>query len=343
MSITLASVCPVCGRPKGAVSLSEYDCAHCGFQNAYLRSFAGAESQEQWQRAVQTAKTAWQATQRAELAQAHRFTVGNRAVALLVPQEHALYLALANGQLQVEEQAVQFSSGERNDAVVYADGTVKVLGEDNSYGQRDTEHWKDIQAVLSAPNCTYGVTKAGTVVAQGAPVEPAVTQWQNIRKLACGTRHLVGLTTGGTVRLAGTLPEGAAEVVAAWQNVTDIAAARDCVAALHQDGTVSFAGKHDDPRKQVDQWQDILAVACDSAYVYGLTQAGTLRLAGSCKSFLDRGRSEAAQWTDLMTLSCNAAGVGAVDAAGQLHFAGTMTGDVEQVRSLWKKNLQPRW
>ena len=64
-------------------------------------------------------------------------------------------------------------------------------------------------------------------------------------------------------------------------------------------------------------------------------------LAGSCKAFLDKGRSEAAQWTDLMELACNTAGVGAVDAAGQLHFAGTMTGDVERVLSVWRENLKP--
>ena len=154
MSIKLASACPVCGRPKGAVSLSEYDCGHCGFQNAYLQSFAGAESLTQWQKAVQAAKGAWQAKQRAEHAGGRRLTVGNHAVALLVPQEHALYLASTNGQLRVEQNVVQFSASERNDAVVYADGTVKVLGEDNSYGQRDTDQWRDIQFALAAPNCT---------------------------------------------------------------------------------------------------------------------------------------------------------------------------------------------
>ena len=85
MSIKLASVCPVCGRPKGAVSLSEYDCAHCGFQNAYLQSFAGEESRAQWQRTVQDAQAAWRGKQRAELARAHRLTVGSHGVALWVP------------------------------------------------------------------------------------------------------------------------------------------------------------------------------------------------------------------------------------------------------------------
>ena len=164
MSIKLASVCPVCGRPKGAVSLSEYDCAHCGFQNAYLQSFAGEESRAQWHRTVQDAQAAWRGKQRAELARAHRLTVGSHGVALWVPQENALYLALANGQLQVEQQAVQYSATERNSAVRYANGTVKVLGEDNSYGQKDTNPWRDIRFVLAAPNCTYGVTKTGAVL-----------------------------------------------------------------------------------------------------------------------------------------------------------------------------------
>lgn len=165
--------------------------------------------------------------------------------------------------------------------------------------------------------------------------------WTDVQTLACGTRHVVGLTTDGTVRLARAhCRTGAAEAIASWQNVTQLTAARDCAAALHQDGTVSFAGKPNDPRKEAEQWQNILSVACDSAYVYGLTQDGNLLLAGSCKAFLDKGRSEAAQWTDLMELACNTAGVGAVDAAGQLHFAGTMTGDVERVLSVWRENLK---
>lgn len=164
-----------------------------------------------------------------------------------------------------------------------------------------------------------------------------------MQSLACGTRHVVGLTTGGTVCLAGILPAGAAEVIASWQNVTQLTAARDCAAALHQDGTVSFAGKPNDPRKAAEQWQNILSVACDSAYVYGLTQDGRLLMAGSCKAFLDKGRSGAAQWTELMELACNAAGVGAVDAAGRLHFAGTMTGDVEQMLRVWEEHIHPIW
>ena len=341
MSVKLASVCPVCGKPKGAVSHSEYDCAHCGFQNAYLRFFVGPESLTQWQKAVRAAKGAWQAKQRAEHAGEHRLTVSNHAIALLVPQERALYLASTNGQLRVERNVVQFSASERNDAVVYADGTVKVVGEDNSYGQRDTDQWRDIQFALAAPNCTYGVTKVGAVLVQGAPADPAVREWTDIQTLACGTRHVVGLTTNGTVRVAGTLPAGAGKAVAAWQNVTYLTAARDCVAALHQDGTVSFAGKPNDPRKAAEQWQNILSVACDSAYVYGLTQDGRLLMAGACKAFLDKERSGAAQWTELMELACNAAGVGAVDAAGELHFAGTMTGDVERVLAVWQEKLKP--
>lgn len=162
-----------------------------------------------------------------------------------------------------------------------------------------------------------------------------------MQSLACGTRHVVGLTTGGTVRLAGILPAGAAEAIASWQNVTQLTAARDwrsgCCTGWHG----IFCRQANDPRKEAEQWQNILSVACDSAYVYGLTQDGNLLLAGSCKAFLDKGRSEAAQWTDLMELACNTAGVGAVDAAGQLHFAGTMTGDVERVLSVWRENLKP--
>lgn len=336
-------VCPVCGQEKPALALSEFDCERCGFPNAYLQYFAGKASQTQWETEVRKARAERQASQRADTAKLGYFTLGSHCVALLNGKNAQLSLALGNGQLQVEKKAVGFSSGERNDAVVYANGTVKVFGTDNSFGQRDTGAWNNIQFVLSAPNCTYGVTRNGDVLTQGVPVEDTVRQWRGIQTLACGGQHIVGLRTDGTVLLGGALPDAtAADKLKEWNHVTQIAAARDCVVGLHEDGSVSFVGKPNDPRGEIQQWRDMLAVACDNRYVYGLTRTGDLRLAGTCPSFLDKGRSKAVEWRDLMAISCNAAGIGAVDSSGRLYFAGTINGDYSRIAALWQEHIQPQ-
>lgn len=336
-------VCPVCGQEKPALALSEFDCDRCGFQNAYLQYFAGKVSQTQWETEVQNARAERQTSQRAKVARLGQFTLGSHCVAFRNAEKGLLSLALGSGQLQVEKNVIGFSSSERNDAVVYANGTVKVFGTDNSFGQRDTGTWSNIQFVLSAPNCTYGVTQDGDVLIQGTPVEDTVRQWRGIQTLASGGQHIVGLRTDGTVLLAGVLPDAtAAEQLKGWNHVTQIAAARDCVVGLHEDGSVSFVGKPNDPRGEIQQWRDILAVACDNRYVYGLTRTGDLHLAGTCPSFLDKGRSKAVEWTNLMTISCNAAGIGAVDSAGQLYFAGTINGDYSRIAALWQEQIQPQ-
>ena len=335
--------CPVCRREKPALALSDFDCNQCGFHNAYLQFFAGTASRSQWETEVRKARAERQTAQRVNYAHLGAFTVGSHCVAFLDPQKGRLSLALGTGQLQVEKNVRGFSSSERNDAVVYTNGTVKVFGTDNSFGQKDTSAWNQIRFVLSAPNCTYGVTHDGAVLIQGAPLSDAVRQWQGIQTLACGAQHIVGLREDGTVYLAGVLPDSAAAAqIKAWRNVIQIATARDCVVGLHRNGTVSFVGKPHDSRGGVQQWQDIVAVACDNSYVYGLTQTGHLCMAGTCKSFLDKGRAKAVEWNKIMAISCNAAGIGAVDNSGNLYFAGTINGDDSRIAALWQEQIQPQ-
>lgn len=88
-------------------------------------------------------------------------------------------------------------------------------------------------------------------------------------------------------------------------------------------------------RRAVEDWKKISAIALDNAYAYGLTKEGKVLLAGSCKSFLDRGRAQSSQWENIVGISCNQAGIGAVNESGDLLFAGTITGDFSEMNEAW--------
>ena len=339
MSAEQQLVCPVCGRPRADAALPELDCPACGFQNAYVRLFAGGKSRARWQSAVQAARVAALRAKRLALATAHRFALGSGSAAFLQDAPQRLLIAHGDGRVQIEEQAVAYSSCENNYAVAYAGGTVRVFGVDDSLGQKNTAQWSGVRGVLTAPDCTYGVTADGRVLAAGAPVDASVLSWTNVRRLVCGPDHVAGLREDGRVLTAGHVQ--AASEIALWENVADIAAARGCIVAMHRDGTVSFAGKAGDARAACAAWTGIAAVAADNAYVYGLTEDGDVLTAGACKPFLDKGRSGAANWHGVAALASNPSGVAALGATGELTLAGTVSGDSRKLLDAWEQHVRP--
>ena len=162
--------CPVCGKAKEA---NTYSCSGCGFPLAFVTQFSDKESYDLWSEQVKEEKQKLTNKKRKNLAAC--FWAAGGCTAYLQEQ---LYLIHSNGDFQKEEGVQGFSAGERNYAVLYTDGSVKMFGEDNGYGQKDTDSWKDITSVLAAPNCTYAITVSGEVVAAGSARQDVLT-WKN--------------------------------------------------------------------------------------------------------------------------------------------------------------------
>lgn len=331
--------CPVCGQERTRES-SGYDCDGCGFQNAFVRYFVRKEGYEKWLSSVKKARKEWGDNKREETASSGHFWVADHSVAFLDDNSRQMYIVLGSGRVQTEPHAVEFSASERNYAVLYGDGTVKVFGEDNEFGQKNTETWKEIRHILAGANCTYGITERGEVVYAGSLADCAILKWTDLSRLKAAGHSIVGIHTDGRVSIAGS-PAGEREtdmICSRW-DLTDIAIARDCIWGLTKDGKIIFAGKPEDPRREAENWKDVIALAADNAYVYGLTREGRLHIAGKCKAFLDRGRSLADRWENLTCISCNQAGIGAVSESGEFLFAGTITGDFSRMQSLWKDQI----
>lgn len=336
-------ICPVCGKEKKQISLSEYDCEYCGFTNAFVQFFASKEGYERWEKDVKLAVEKHKNKKRDSLANSNCLSVGNNAVAFLDVNSNDMYIALGNGLVQTEQNAVQFSSSERNYAILYKNGEVKVFGDDNEFGQKNTEGWKNIINIATAPNCTYGITRDGNIVYAGALMDPAVTRWKKLKLVLSSDEIILGVHNDGRVSVSSKETTSVnVESVKSWSNIKGIALARNCIIGLLANGNVKYSGKIDDSRNQCESWKNIICVAADNAYVYGLTKAGNVLVAGNCKSFLDKGRKNAGMWKDVIAVSCNKSGVGAITSSGELLFAGTIAGDEKKVRDQWGAQIKQK-
>lgn len=338
MSVKLQ--CPVCGKDKSPLAVSDYDCDNCGFNNAFVRYFATEKVHKLWLQSIDKAKLERKAKFKIQLVSSIDFWIGNNSVVFADKQKKSISIILGNGRTQNERNATAFSSSERNYAVLYENGSIAVFGEDNSYGQKNTESWREIQFVLAAPNCTYGVTKKGGVVYAGSLCSTEVLKWNNVKLLRTSGSSIVGLSSNGKVLVTNDF--GSSEIVddmRKWDGVADIVTSRDSALGLTANGSVKFAGKPDDPRKQVESWKNITSIAIDNSFAYGLSNEGGILVAGTCKAFLDRGRSKVSQWNHILCLSSNQGGVGAISENGELYFAGTITGDLSKMKDAWNAEL----
>lgn len=349
--MSIIKKCPVCGKEKKQIQLSDFDCEYCGFNNAFIDLFLSEKTYNTWKDSVKFAIQKLICKKRVNITDFRCLRVGNGMVAFLDLEESKIYIVLSNGKIQIENDAVEFDSSERNYAIKYKNGTVKVFGSDNEFGQKNSEKWVDIHHVLTAPNCTYGVTKEGKIVYAGSPADYGVLKWSNIRDLKAYADCLIGIRNNGSIVFSENVPKD--EVInkaSTWQNIKDMVMFSDSIVGLKNDGTILFLGKNTDTKRNCMTWKDIIAIEADNTYIYGLSRNGNLFVAGNCKKILDKGRKDAATWKNVMIISCNKAGIGAVNEKGDFLFAGTFAGDKVKIvetcneysdiliQNVWKTN-----
>lgn len=332
--------CPVCNNEPSLEETSGVICKKCGFEIAFVRSFAGQISKDLWLDKVKKAKNQRKLNHLSEFALGNYFVLTNDSVSFLSSQEKKITIIYANGKVKEEKNVIQYSANERNSAWLYENGTVLVTG-DNSYGQCNATGLENIAHVLVAPNCIYAIEQRGSIQIVGAVIDPKIKTWKNITAISCGAFHVVGLTKEGTVTIAGEMiDESIIKQVSQWKNVKTITASTDCSVALFQDGTVAFAGRQNDPRREAQQWTDMISIKADSSYVVGLTKNGEIKLAGYCKPFLDMGRSSAKEWKGIIAITCSRSGIAAITEHGELLVVGAFSGDLKKVNQLWNNNIK---
>lgn len=94
-------------------------------------------------------------------------------------------------------------------------------------------------------------------------------------KIAAGSRHTVGLTSGGTVLACGDNLYGQLNV-GAWSNVSMVAAGAWHTVGLLSDGTVVACGDNSQGQLNVSDWTDIVMIAASDYDTLGLKSDGTV-------------------------------------------------------------------
>lgn len=311
--------CPTCGAVRPANEGQSLDCPACGLKYAFVEYFASRNTFDTWNNTIQAAWNAHRGKQTEQLREHGRLIVGPEYIAFHNRRTGELTTFDRFGKVATEHNVREYSVSNLHQVLLNNNGTVSVSG-DTEGGRLRANGVTGIRTVLASQRCTHLVNEQGRVESYGAcSVRSELEGWKDIRQLACGNGHLVGLTGSGTVVQAG----GTVQSTADWKNIRAIAAAANYTLGLHGDGTVSYAGPREEVRREVASWKNIAAIAADSQYAVGVTNDGTVLLAGTCKSYLDGGRSAARQWKNVACIGAGNSVIAAVTAEGELLLAGS--------------------
>lgn len=154
------------------------------------------------------------------------------------------------------ENIIAVAAGEQYIVVLQNDGTLDSQGHDMGDGQRKVEKWHDIVAIAAGWRHTVALDKNGEVFITGYGDEFQLKQihnnrndptrnWENIVAIAAGggsnedpgTGHTVGLRADGHVVAVGDNEYGQCNVED-WENIIAIAAGDWHTVGLRSDGTV---------------------------------------------------------------------------------------------------------
>lgn len=193
---------------------------------------------------------------------------------------------------------------------IKSNGSVVLAGtEKYRYNAGSLSGWSDIVDVDVNEHNIAGLTSAGTVVVAGSNAEHQcdVSYWTDIVDVAVGARNVYGLTSSGTMVSSGYPYTVHANVASSkWRDLVAITAGTHFVAGLKKDGTVVASGYIDSD--EVAQWTDIVAIDAGADHLVGLREDGTVIAASVDNS---KGQCNVGGWTDIVAV-----------AAGRFHTAG---------------------
>ena len=151
----------------------------------------------------------------------------------------------------------------------------------------------------------------GTVVAAGNNQidQLDVTNWKNIKKIACGFVHAVGLTGDGTIVTAvSDLPGNSGRKTLCnafeveWKNIVSISCGDVHTVGLRTDGTVIATGLNNYNQCDTSSWRDIIDISCARNTTIGLKKDGTIITTGESRGIF--GHKDLSTWHDIIAIEC---------------------------------------
>ena len=180
------------------------------------------------------------------------------------------------------------------------------------------------QRVLKgAPDRIFGLKLDGTVVGKGKEFNNKcdVMTWKDIKAIAVGDEHTVGLRADGTVvatagdpfkRLERPDSENLVNIdsrgfVSHWEDVVAIAAGKSHIVGLRADGTVLASGDNLFGQCKVSGWKEIVSIQAGGSRTVGIKRDGTVVASGRN----NHGQCNVSEWRNIISV-----------AMGDLHTVG---------------------
>ena len=320
--------CPVCSciLPEDRLETA-IKCPTCGFSFAGVELFADEESRGVWQQLVQKHK----AMLAPKLTGKDIQLVMQETSLGILDRKKKVYRSISfTGNVTARKGIRMVTAGPSHIVFLKENGTLESEGNADG-GRRDLNDLKDIVFVAASDENTYAVTKDGRVIERGpGHFGGQIRSWKNIVSIACGRNHIAGLTKRGDVLFGGSILSPAEyQTSPNWKNMKQIVACGDLTVGLGKDGKLKVMGLHSkgDDRSFATMWTDIICVAADSSFIYGLTEEGNILMAGNCPVFLERGRREAVKWPLVVSISGCRSGISAIAEDGKIFVAGGISQD----------------
>ena len=185
-------------------------------------------------------------------------------------------------------------------------GTVCISNTQAEYLKAVSE-WEDIVSITASGDSLFGVQADGSVlfcqrILPSKRTSPVVN-WKEIAAVAANETFVFGLKRDGTVVSATRMPGTRAlrvqtQLSELLKNSVSISASANQLVGLKRDGTAAAVGLTDGAGfglRAISEWSGIRAVFAGETYTLGMTDDGSLLIAGI--TTLDRQLSE---WKDLL-------------------------------------------
>lgn len=179
------------------------------------------------------------------------------------------------------------------------DGTVVALGERN-YGQCNVTEWKDVVSIVCCYNVTYGLTKDGKIYkTHCADYRPKLLDYRNVTSIYGSGPSFMFTFDGGYI-LTECRNEYGEGNVENWKDVVSIACANWHTLGLTKDGKVVATGTNVRKECEVKKWKNIVAIACGYDHSVGLMENGKVVATGDNQY----GQCNVKDWKDIIAIAC---------------------------------------